>query len=470
MTQTSTRKTTRAERLAMPLAREVVRDLAVEHGACIRPVQLRRTDVATGAVEQILVPCGHTLAAVCPACAERARNLRAAQCREGWHLDDEPVIDPDEATEDQQWWIEKRAEAQAMRDQAADDGQDTGDLDELTAELDEEITEAGMRGNVLPARPVRRHRTTRRRQDAAPLPRRKIAPRTVGKTYTTPDGKQFRPSLFVTLTCPSYGRVGEDGTPADPDSYDYVRAARDALHFAALFDRFVQNLRRFLGYDLQYFAAIEPQRRLAPHIHLAMRGTVSRADLRQVLAATYHQVWWPDTSIVRFDGDAAARLGRAGGHLPRPRHRGSPADLGRRAGRHRPRRRAAARGPVRGPVRRPGRARRIEGRRPLHRLPDQVPHQAGRRLPPGPHRHPAGPHRPAGRRAAVRAVLAAVRQLAPLRHPAQERPARPACLAPAKAKLTAANTSATPDAGSWSPANGPARPSPTTGPTARTGS
>jgi integrase len=72
VTQTSTPKTTRAERLAMPLAREVVRDLAVEHGACIRPVQLRRTDVTTGAVEQVLVPCGHTLAAVCPACAAKA--------------------------------------------------------------------------------------------------------------------------------------------------------------------------------------------------------------------------------------------------------------------------------------------------------------------------------------------------------------------------------------------------------------
>jgi hypothetical protein len=30
-------KTTRAQRMAMPLAREVVKDLAVEHGACIRP-------------------------------------------------------------------------------------------------------------------------------------------------------------------------------------------------------------------------------------------------------------------------------------------------------------------------------------------------------------------------------------------------------------------------------------------------
>jgi hypothetical protein len=34
---------------------------------------------------------------------------------------------------------------------------------------------------------------------------------------------------------------------------------------------------------------------------------------------------------------------------------------------------------------------------------------------------------------------------------------------------TAATTSATPGAGSWSPANGPARPSPTTAPTAKTG-
>ncbi len=165
-----------------------------------------------------------------------------------------------------------------------------------------------MRGNVLPAQPQRRHRTTRRRQDAAPLPRRKIAACTIGKAYTAPDGKTFRPSMFVTLTCPTYGRVREDGTPADPARYDYQQAARDALHFAALFDRFMQNLRRFLGYDVQYFAAVEPQRRLAPHIHLAMRGTVSRAELRRVLAATYHQVWWPDTSVVRFE-DGAPPIG-----------------------------------------------------------------------------------------------------------------------------------------------------------------
>ena len=71
-------------------------------------------------------------------------------------------------------------------------------------------------GKSLPDRPARRHRSTRRRQDAPDLPRRKVSPRTIGKTYTAPDGKTFRPSLFVTLTCPSYGRVDQDGAPVDP--------------------------------------------------------------------------------------------------------------------------------------------------------------------------------------------------------------------------------------------------------------
>src|SRR5437764_8302187 len=78
-------RTTRAERMAMPLARHVVRDLAAEHGACLRPVQLRRTEIDTGFIEQVLIPCGHTLASMCPSCAERARILRAGQCRRGRH-------------------------------------------------------------------------------------------------------------------------------------------------------------------------------------------------------------------------------------------------------------------------------------------------------------------------------------------------------------------------------------------------
>jgi hypothetical protein len=184
----------------MPLAREVVRDLAVSHGGCVRPVQLRRTGLDTGQVEQVLVPCGHTLASVCPSCAERAKTLRAVQCREGWHLDTEPVITPDDPDDEQRMWVERRAETQQQRDEADTAGDDTAELDELAGDLDEQITRSGIRGNVLPARPARRHRSTRRRQDTPDLPRRKIAPRTIGKTYTAPDGKTFRPSMFITLT------------------------------------------------------------------------------------------------------------------------------------------------------------------------------------------------------------------------------------------------------------------------------
>ena len=125
---TGTGRTTRAQRLAMPLARSVVKEVAAEHGACLRPVQLRRTDIDTGHIEQVLIPCGHTLASVCPPCAERARLLRATQCREGWHMDHEPVIEPDPANEDQRAKITDRAEVQADRDALAAEGLDTADL------------------------------------------------------------------------------------------------------------------------------------------------------------------------------------------------------------------------------------------------------------------------------------------------------------------------------------------------------
>ena len=327
----------------------------------------------------------------------------------------------------------------------------------------------GCAGTCSRPGPPRRHRSTRRRQDAPDLPRRKVSARTVGKTYTAPDGKTFRPSMFLTLTCPSYGRVRDDGTPADPGSYDYGRAARDALHFAALFDRFIQNLRRFLGYDVQYFAAVEPQRRLAPHIHIAMRGTVSRAELRRVLAATYHQVWWPDTTAVRFDGDERPVWDEqtctyvdpyTGEVLPTWDQaldaigdEDEPVHVARFGDRF------DAQGVLSGSKD----AARCIGYLTKY-LTKQVAdcHQADTDA-------AARPRSPAGRGAAVSAVLAAVRELAPLRHPAQERPARPGPRRAARARPTPAITSATPGGGSWSPASGPARRWPTTGPTARTG-
>lgn len=293
---------TRAERAAWPLARDVVKAVALDYGACIRPVQLRKTDLDTGEVEQVLIPCGATLASVCPPCAERAKVLRAAQCREGWHLEDEPAAEPHPPGDYQRRLVEERADLQAERDQAEAHGEDSSGLDDLIDAVEEELAMTGVRGHPDPSsknisrsgpggmkRP-RRHRSTRRRQDTPDLPGRKVTPSTVGRVYPGPNGRLYRPSMFITLTCPSYGPVHDDGTPVDPDSYDYESAARDALHFAELFDRFIQNLRRFAGIDIQYFAAVEPQRRLAPHVHIAIRGTISRADLRKVLAATYHQV------------------------------------------------------------------------------------------------------------------------------------------------------------------------------------
>jgi hypothetical protein len=234
---------------------ELVREAAVAQGVCAGPVISRVTDLDTGEVRLVPIWCGSTREDRCPACAERARRLRMQQCREGWHLATEPEWQPGNDDHDE------------------DDDEHQGD------ELDGEGS--------------RRVRSTRRRQDVPDLPRMPVEDRTVGRVFTAPDGKTYRPSMFVTLTLSSYGRVTAEGVPVNPAAYDYRRAALDALHFPKLVDRFWQNLRRCAGYQVQYFATIEPQRRLAPHLHTAIRGAIPRALLRQVRAATYHQLWWP---------------------------------------------------------------------------------------------------------------------------------------------------------------------------------
>lgn len=333
LTEQPARPGSRAARLAMPRAVDALKQLALEHGVCIRPVLLRRTDLGTGGTEVIDLPCGATREDKCPPCAKRARRLRQQQCREGWHRTDEPLPEPDEPSDGQRALIVLRAhfvfergrmELEARWDQIAD-------LDAAIAEVDQAITESGLRGRLAkppaapvdgdgnpqdhdPGRTARRTRSTRRRQDAPDLPRHRVNPSTLGRRFTGRDGTVFQPSTFLTLTLDTYGKVRPDGTPVNPATYDYRRAAWDAVHFPALLDRFWQNARRAAGANLQYFGAVEPQRRLAPHAHFAMRGTIPRDLIRRIAAATYHQVWWPSTDTVHhpdhhapiWDADAKA--------------------------------------------------------------------------------------------------------------------------------------------------------------------
>ncbi|MFI5607563.1 replication initiator [Amycolatopsis sp. NPDC051903] len=285
---------TRAERMRAPLADDVIRATAEKHGVCVRPFTMEVGDQDTGEIRYVPVPCGSTAESVCLPCARKAKALRQVQCREGWHMTEEPDLTPDEPTGDQTELLTYRADLVASYREVVD--QDPAEAEELREEIrgvDEEVRALGVRGRLpsveLPTRKVVK-RSTKRRQEAPNLPRRKVAKTTVGREYA---GK-FRPSMFVTLTCDTYGPVRGDGARVNPTAYDYRRAARDAVHFSALVDRWWQNLRRVVGWDVQYFATVEPQKRTAPHLHAAIRGSVPHDVIRQVTEATYHQVWWPN--------------------------------------------------------------------------------------------------------------------------------------------------------------------------------
>ncbi|MDN5795881.1 MAG: replication initiation protein [Intrasporangium sp.] len=253
------------------LASDVTLDLALKEGVCIRPVLHQVTDVQTGHTITVVMACRATRESRCPSCAAAARRVRMQQCAEGWHLEEEPDLDT-------------RAAESAEDDELADDDPaDAGDEEEAS----------------------RRTRSTRRRSDSPDLPVRPAERRTIGQVYEGNLGRRYRPSMFVTLTLPSYGAIVQGrGVPVNPDEYDYRTAALDAMHFTKLLDRWVLSLRRCAGYKVQYFGAIEAQRRLAPHFHVALRGAIPRQVIRQVTRATYTQIWWPTfDQPVYCDGD-----------------------------------------------------------------------------------------------------------------------------------------------------------------------
>ena len=244
-----------------------------------------------------------------------------------------------------------------------------------------------------------------------------------GRSSPPPTARTYRPSMFLTLTLPSYGPiVPGTGTPAAPGSYDYRRAALDALHFPKLVDRFWQNLRRRAGYQVQYFAAVEPQKRLAPHLHAAIRGAIPQSHpppgrRRPPMSRCGGRL--RRTRLCR--PRQLPGVGRRG--LRRPADRGGAADLGAgaRPARRRPGRPAGACDAVRRP--RPTCA----ASSPPHPTPT-APSATSSNTSPSPSPKPTptptidnaaagAAHRPAAPRAALPAVLAGLRELAPLRHP-----------------------------------------------------
>jgi hypothetical protein len=263
-------------------------------------------------------PCGGSTPAPaastwCPSRAGPPGKTSAAPARtrhggcgwpsaEGWHLEDEPVTERTTPSDEHKELLAARADLFAAYAQcrAAGDEILCEQIAESVAERNAELRAAGVRGRLTPldppVKPVKR--STRRRQDSPDLPRRPVQRRTVGRVFAG----RYRPSTFITLTLGSYGRVDGDGAAVDPDRYDYRRAARDAIHFPALLNRFWQNTRRCVGWDVQYFGTVEPQKRGAPHFHAAIRGAIPRAELRAITAATYHQVWWPAHDQLVYEG------------------------------------------------------------------------------------------------------------------------------------------------------------------------
>jgi hypothetical protein len=301
---------TAAERRALPNFTDVAIATAEKFGVCVQPITMRSFDPHTGKVEYVASPCKSTVASVCKPCADKARWLRMTQCREGWHADAEPIEETRDPSETQTELLTARADLAQQYRQARDTGDDemADAIGELVGSLDRDLRDSGFRGPIPPLDPTerkRRSRSTKRRQDVPNLPRKKVERHTIGRVIGG-----YRSSMMVTLTMPSYGSINSDGavdsegkpcsdgSPRRPDEYDYARAARDIVFFSKLVDRWIQNLRRCVGYDVQYFATVEPQKRGAPHLHLLLRGVISREILRMVTAATYHQVWWP-----HFDPD-----------------------------------------------------------------------------------------------------------------------------------------------------------------------
>ncbi|GAA1331133.1 hypothetical protein GCM10009660_04190 [Catellatospora bangladeshensis] len=124
---------TRAERMRQPMALDVAKGAAEQHGVCERPFTMEVEDRATYEVRYVAVPCGSAVESVCAPCARKAKALRMAQCREGWHMGEETDFTPTAPTEDRKELLTFRADLVKAYREAVAAGQ-VGNADELREE------------------------------------------------------------------------------------------------------------------------------------------------------------------------------------------------------------------------------------------------------------------------------------------------------------------------------------------------
>jgi len=139
---------TRAQKALMALSGDVARQLAEEHGVCVRPLALRRLDLTSGRVDVVPVPCGARRGDVCQPCAEKQRRLRMVQCREGWHLETEPLPARPAPTDEQKQLLAARADLHGAYQEARQDGdeQECDDIRSDVAVIDAELRKLGVTG------------------------------------------------------------------------------------------------------------------------------------------------------------------------------------------------------------------------------------------------------------------------------------------------------------------------------------
>ena len=244
---------------------------------CPPPVISKVTDLDTSETRVVPIACGATRASKCKPCAERARKLRMPQCREGWHLDQEP---------DRPVPIELAA---------ARAGSTCPALGAARRRHDDE--DQGRRARAAGA------------VDPAPAGRPDLPGADDGPVHDRPGvhgaGRQGLAAVDVHHPHPARLRPGQRRGRAGRPGQLRLPARRARRHALLQAGR-TGSGRTCAAAPATGSSTSPPSRASAaarPHLHAAVRGAIPRRVIRDVRAATYHQVWWPPHDRAVYDLD-----------------------------------------------------------------------------------------------------------------------------------------------------------------------